>query len=156
MTQRPPASSPADVDPAYARFLQLFNRREFWESHEALEGPWREHGSEFYHALILFASAFVHVNRGNRHGIAAQLEKARPLLEARTPHYLGLDVDAILQHAAICRHIVAENRDAPDEAWDVLIPTPRLSFDPDLVRGDEPELVPPAGSDREAGAEAGK
>ena len=140
MTPTTTPESPADIAPAYARFLELFNRGEFWESHEALEAPWREHGSEFYHALILYASAFVHVNRGNRHGIAAQLGKARPLLEARRPHYLGLDVDRILEHAAVCRHIVAENREAPVEAWDVLIPSPRLDFDPGRVRGDEPEL----------------
>lgn len=140
MTPRMPLTTPAAIDPAYARFLELFNRGEFWESHEALETPWREHGSEFYHALILFASAFVHVNRGNRHGIAAQLGKAQPLLEARRPHYLGLDVDGILEHAAVCRHLVAENHGAPDDAWDVLIPAPRLAFDPERVRGDEPEL----------------
>ena len=148
MTAKPTPSTPAAIDPGYARFLELFNRGEFWESHEALEGPWREHGSEFYHALILFASAFVHVNRGNRHGIAAQLAKAQPLLESRRPAYLGLDVDAVLEHTAVCRHIVAENREAPHEAWDVLIPTPRLFFDPALVRGDEPELDPAAPATR--------
>ena len=128
------------VDPAFARFLDLFNRGEFWESHEALETAWRATGSEFYHALILYASAFVHVQRGNRHGIAAQLGKAQPLLERRRPADLGLDVDAMLEHAAICRHIVAENREAPSPAWHVLIPLPRLLFDPARVRGDEPEL----------------
>ena len=129
------------MDPAFAAFLDRFNRGEHWESHEALEGAWRETGSEFYHALILYASAFVHVRRANRHGIAAQLAKAEPLLEPRRPHYLGLDIDAMLRHSMVCRHVVVENRDAPDEAWRVLIPNPRLVFDPDLVRGDEPELT---------------
>lgn len=129
-----------EIAPAYARFIELFNQGEFWESHEALEEPWREHGSEFYHALILYASAFVHVNRGNRHGIAAQLRKAQPLLERFRPSYLGLDVDRLLDHAAACRQLVAEVSEAPEEAWDVLIPTPRLAFDPARVRGDEPEL----------------
>ena len=130
----------ASVDPRYARFIELFNRAEFWESHEALEDVWRETGSEFYHALILYASAFVHVKRGNRHGIAAQLSKAEPLFEPRRPTYLGLDVDAILEHSTVCRHLVAENQDAPGVAWEVLIPFPRLVFGPDRLRGDEPEL----------------
>lgn len=128
------------VDLRFARFLDLFNRTEFWESHEALEDAWRETGSEFYHALILYASAFVHVKRGNRHGIAAQLSKAEPLFEPWRPDYLGLDVEAILEHSAVCRHLVAENRDAPDVAWEVLIPFPRLAFDPARLRGDEAEL----------------
>ena len=141
MSTRPAGpDDPADIERGYAEFLELFNRQRFWDSHEVLEGPWRESGSEFYHALILYASAFVHVHRGNRHGIAAQLGKAMPLLETRRPHYLGLDVDALLEHAMVCRHIVAENREAPPDAWHVLIPTPRLRYQPELVRGDEPEL----------------
>lgn len=149
MTNQPAApATPAEVDPAFAGFLDLFNRQEFWESHEALEAAWRENGSEFYHALILYASAFVHVRRGNRHGIAAQLGKAQPLLQSRRPHYLGLDVDAILEHATVCRHIVVENREAPMQAWQVLIPTLRLTYHPERVRGDEPEL---AAGERSAG-----
>jgi len=138
-TSRPAEAT--DIDAAYGEFLDLFNRSQFWESHEALEDAWRRTGSEFYHALILYASAFVHVRRGNRHGIAAQLGKAQPLLESRRPHYLGLNVDAMLEHALICRHIVAENREAPSEAWTLLIPMPQLRFDPAHVRGDEPELA---------------
>ena len=121
-------------------FIDLFNQGEFWESHEALEKAWRETGSEFYHALILFASAFVHVRRGNRHGIASQLGKADPLLKKRCPHYLGVDVQALVAHGEVCRHLVAENREAPDGAWPVLIPIPRIRLDPALIRGDEPEL----------------
>jgi hypothetical protein len=41
-------------------FVARFNAREFWESHEVLEIPWRTGRSEFYHGLILYASAFVH------------------------------------------------------------------------------------------------
>lgn len=135
-------ATPAGLDPAFLHFLDLFNQGEFWESHEALEGPWRETGSEFYHALILFASAFVHVQRGNRHGIAAQMGKAEPLLQKHADHYLGIDVDALLSHATIVRHLVAENRDAPNDAWSVLIPIPRITLDPARIRGDEPELRP--------------
>lgn len=127
--------------PALAKFLDLFNGGEYWESHEALEGAWRETGSEFYHALILFASAFVHVQRGNRHGISAQLGKAEPLLERLRPHYLGVDAEALLAHASICRHLVAENREAPEDAWPVLIPFPRIDWKAEHVRGNEPELI---------------
>lgn len=132
--------TPAHIDPAYAEFLDLFNRGRFWDSHEALEPAWRRTASEFYHALILFASAFVHVERGNRHGIAAQLGKAQPLLHARKPAYLGLDVDHMVELSVTCRQIVAENREAPPEAWPILIPFPKLDFDPARVSGDEPEI----------------
>jgi uncharacterized protein len=137
--------TPAEIEPAYGEFLDLVNRGRFWDSHEALEPAWRRTNSEFYHALILFASAFVHVQRGNRHGIAAQLGKAHPLLHPRKPAYLGLDVDRIIEHSTTCRQLVAENRDAPRDAWPILIPFPRLEYDPARVRGDEPELEAPGG-----------
>jgi predicted metal-dependent hydrolase len=132
--------TPDAIGHEYARYLDLLNRGDVWDSHEALEPAWRRTRSDFYHALILYASAFVHVQRGNRHGIAAQLAKAEPLLRAHQPHYLGLDVGRILDHAAACRQIVAEHPDAPAEAWTVLVPFPRLDFDPARVRGDESEL----------------
>ena len=31
--------------------VELFNQEAFWESHEVLEGPWRETGSDFYHGV---------------------------------------------------------------------------------------------------------
>ena len=76
-----------DLPQALHRFLELFNAREYWESHEVLEGPWREWGSDFYQGLILYASAFVHAQRGNPRGIRAQLEKAERKL-ARVPAML--------------------------------------------------------------------
>lgn len=131
----------APVDPGYTLFLDLFNQGRYWDSHEALEPAWRETRSDFYHALILFASAFVHVQRGNRHGIGAQLAKAEPLFHPRRPHYLGLDVDRILDHSADCRIIVANNPHTPPQDWKSLIPTPTLHFDPALILGSEPELL---------------
>ncbi len=47
-------------------FVELFDQEAFWASHEVLEGSWRETDSDFYHGLILYTSAFVHVRRGNR------------------------------------------------------------------------------------------
>ena len=55
--QPPRPATAADVDAAFAAFLDLFNRGEYWDSHEALEAAWRRTGSEFYHALILFSTA---------------------------------------------------------------------------------------------------
>jgi uncharacterized protein len=132
--------TPDDIDPGYSRFLALFDQGRFWDSHEALEGSWRESRSPFFHALILLASAFVHVQRGNRHGISAQLAKADAILRGYRPCYLGIDVDGLLELTHACRQIVAENPDAPPHAWTVLIPVPRLEFEPTRLRGDEQEL----------------
>lgn len=129
------------------RFVELVRREAFWESHEALEEAWRETGSEFYHGLILYASAFVHAQRGNRHGILAQLGKAERVLDPYPDAYLGLDVAAIREHARRCRRLVELREEPPEGAsWEELVPFPRLEPRAERVRGDEPELSPPPGS----------
>ncbi len=123
---------------ALQEFINLFNRASFWESHEVLEKPWRDRRSDFYKGLILYASAFVHVQRRNPRGVLAQLRKAERHLTPYRPAYLGLDVEAILAHAAECiRHFQHE----PVE-WESLFPPP-FAPDPRLVRGEEPELQEP-------------
>ena len=121
-------------------FLARFNRAEFWESHEVLEVPWRKNRSEFYKGLILFASAFVHVQRRNPRGILAQLGKAERHLERFRPTYLGVNVEELLAHSARYRAIVARYPE-PHAAWEELIPSIRIQAARELVRGDEPELA---------------
>lgn len=52
--------------------VELFNQEAFRASHEVLEGSWRETDSDFYHGLILYTSAFVHVRRGNRSSLTGE------------------------------------------------------------------------------------
>ncbi len=130
-----------DLPQALHRFLELFNAREYWESHEVLEGPWREGGSDFYQGLILYASAFVHAQRGNARGVGAQLEKTERKLAGYRPCYLGVDVDAVLAHAARCREVVEGRRDDDPRSLLEVVDVPRLELDTRFVRGDEPELL---------------
>lgn len=129
------------------RFVELFNRGEHWESHEVLEGPWREGRSSFYHGLILFASAYVHRDRGNLHGVDAQMRKALDAFDGTPGAYLGLDVQAIQREARRVRRIVAEERRWRDQEvdegrdWLERVAPPRLEVDPGRVRGDEPEAA---------------
>ena len=129
-----------DLPQALHRFLELFNAGEYWESHEVLEGPWREGGSDFYQGLILYASAFVHAQRGNPRGVGAQLEKTERKLAGYRPYYMGVDVAAVLAHAARCRELVERRRDQDPSSWLGVANVPRLELDTRLVRGDEPEL----------------
>jgi predicted metal-dependent hydrolase len=113
-------------------FVTTFNAGSFWESHEILEGAWRETGSDFYQGLILFASAFVHVRRANPHGVGAQLAKAENRLAGYRPAYMGVDVDGLFDAADAARRALEVG---------VLPVAPDLRLDPTLVRGDEPELA---------------
>ena len=127
MTNRPFPS-------AYQEFVTLFNRGAFWDSHEVLEDAWRAAGSDFYQGLILVASAFVHVERRNAHGVRAQLAKAAARLEPYRPSHLGMDVAGLLAACAAAREAV--ERGVWPEA-------PRLALEPALARGDEPEWRAP-------------
>jgi hypothetical protein len=56
---------------AFLRGVELWNRGEFWEAHEAWEGPWRAAGRDtplgrFLQGLILLAAAGVKHERGAR------------------------------------------------------------------------------------------
>lgn len=152
---RPPGSGGADTcgragsggrtfPRAYLQFLELFNQQRFWEAHEVLEGPWRVNRSPFYKGLIIYASAFVHVQRGNPIGVANQMAKVLHYLPPYRPHYLGLDVDAILEDARQCRQqVLAEEAALLTDPQRVreCIAFPRLRLEPGHCRGDEPELT---------------
>lgn len=135
---------------AFLEFVRLFNEGRYWDSHEALEDRWRRTESDFYQGLIIYASAFVHAERGNMNGVEAQLEKALRYLDPYPDCYHGLDVAELRGEAARCLDLVRGRRvEAPTARQDDrerLLPTPRLEPDESLVRGDEPELTPPRGS----------
>ncbi|ADU50461.1 Methyltransferase type 11 [Thermaerobacter marianensis DSM 12885] len=140
----PGAQGPDDaphrlVPPPLATFLWLYHRGRFFESHEVLEEAWHRSRSDFYHGLIILAAAFVRRDRGTPRGVRRNLAKARRYLAKYRPHYLGLDVDAIL--AFIDRQIPAVERagDPEGEALRRLVPDLPLPVHPGWVRGDEPE-----------------
>lgn len=121
-------------------FIDHFHRGEYWESHEVLEGPWREGRSGFYKGLILLASAWVHVQRRNPRGVRAQARKAERELAPFGPTYLGLDVAAILRSLAAMRAVAHHADDPARVPWHDLPAPPALDPSPARLRGDEPEL----------------
>src|SRR2546422_10199495 len=59
------------------RARDLFNARDYWAAHEALETVWRsilrdgdEAAARVWQGLIQGAAALLHQRRGNRHGVA--------------------------------------------------------------------------------------
>lgn len=129
---RPLTRAPAPL----RRFLELYGAGRFWDSHEALEEAWRSTGSDFYQGLILYASAWVHWERGNAHGVQAQLRKASERLAAYPAAYLGLNVSALRDHCSAVRLELARHPDG----WRDRVAAGPLEFAPDRVRGDEVEL----------------
>jgi len=88
----------------YYRYFELFNSEEFWEAHEALEEIWKETDNDlFLRGLIVFAAAFVHVQRNNPSGCRKVLDKCIEWLGPYSPRHWDLDVDQVLAHARSCR-----------------------------------------------------
>ena len=98
---------------ALRSFLALYGAGEYWKSHEALEGAWRASRDDFAQALILLASAWVHWERDNAHGVRAQLSKTLEKLAHCPSSHHGFDVDAIRAH---CAHVLAIMDSHPD-SW---------------------------------------
>jgi predicted metal-dependent hydrolase len=120
--------------------MRCFNAGDYWESHEVVEAVWRTSRSRFYHGLILYASAWVHVRRGNAAGVRAQAGKALAELSPYLPGYLGLDVEAIVRdlHRLAGTGIDAERVEMTSPLTGMI--PPLLELQPGRVRGDEPEL----------------
>jgi len=91
--------APADVPNAIRRGAALFNSGLFFECHEFFEDVWRATGPPertFYHGLVQAAAGCYHAEKGNAHGAAVLLDKARDKLAAYAPRYLGVDVAGLL------------------------------------------------------------
>ncbi|HKX16638.1 MAG TPA: DUF309 domain-containing protein [bacterium] len=94
-TEPPPPGMPIEVH----RGAALFNAGLCFEAHEYWEDVWRASRPPeraFYHGLVQAAAGCYHAEKGNAHGAAVLLSKARAKLEAYAPRYLGLDVAALL------------------------------------------------------------
>ena len=85
-------SAAADSD-WFERGLDLFNRGQFFECHEAWEEVWkRSDGDEklFYQGLIQAAVAILHAQRGNLQGARSILEKSLAKLDAMPAEHMGI------------------------------------------------------------------
>ena len=98
-------------------FLRLFNAREFFDAHDALEEFWQEYGGgdrTFYQGLIQIAVALEHAQRGNKKGAGGVLGSARRRLQPYLPHYEGFDLTGLLVQAARCIEEGEEPPQLPD------------------------------------------
>lgn len=135
----------ARLPAAFREFVRLFNERRFWDSHEVLEQPWRRNRSDFYQGLIIFASAYVHAQRGNPAGVRKQMAKVFGKLKPYRPHYLGVDVDQVLQWSADAVAFVDRHPDLRGPALADSVPYPTLTPKASFIRGDEKELLEQTG-----------
>jgi len=90
------------MDELLQRGIRLFNQREFFRCHEALEEAWKpERGPRrlFLQALIHLAVGFYHCQRGNPVGADRQLRKGLKKLAAYLPSCEGIDTARLYQES---------------------------------------------------------
>ena len=92
----------ADFRKHLERGIDLFNRRRFFEAHEAWEDGWLLETGEprrFLHGLIQVAAALVKLSRGEPRGTVTLLDKGLPKLRGIPGKRYGLDLEALLGEA---------------------------------------------------------
>lgn len=81
----------------FARGMEQFNRRHFFESHETWEEVWLrapEPDKTFLQGIIQVAAAFHHYARGNRAGAESLMRAGLSKLEKFQEDYRGLKLEA--------------------------------------------------------------
>lgn len=100
-------------DPRLLEAVRLFNDREFFECHDALEELWGDElgeRREFYQGLIHAAVALFHFGEGNLGGARKMHGSATRYLEPYRPGRMGIDLDRFLAefHACFAELLAAE------------------------------------------------
>ena len=78
-----------------------FNNERFWESHEALEGAWKQcqgDEKELIQGIILVAAAFVHYQKYENEICLSVLNRALKKLHGKSGEYHDVSIDSIKQN----------------------------------------------------------
>jgi hypothetical protein len=84
--------------------IAQFNRGEFFEQHETLELLWRAERRDIrylYQGILQIGVAFHHLRRLNHHGTVYMLTRGPRYLAPFAPCCQGVDVQALLDEAAV-------------------------------------------------------
>ena len=95
---------------SFVQGVEHFNRREFWEAHEAWEVIWLAAQTEveqFLQGLIQIAAAYHHVKRGTFRGAVRLFEAGLRRLDPFPAGYCDLDRDAVERAARETRERLA-------------------------------------------------
>ena len=120
-----------DLDPRYLCYFHCFNRQQFYEAHDALEGLWLERRHEtdgpFFKGLIQLAGAFVHLQKHRLQPAAALLKLAHTNLSQFPACHWRLNLTNVLSMIELWmgRLKVDQHRMAPLPA----IVAPRLTLE---------------------------
>lgn len=102
MMTRPCTESPP---PALLKGIAEFNRGDFFECHETLEGLWMEESRpirRFYQGILQIGVAFLHLRAGRYRPVVTLLERGHGYLSPFSPSCMGVNVAQLLADAGCC------------------------------------------------------
>ena len=128
---------PATERKLYLDGIELFNRHDYFDAHEAWEDAWHmAYGikHDFYQGMIQCAVALEHYRRSNPRGVVSLYKSYPPKFEHVPPVFMGLDVTNFLAGMRDALRPVVEADPLPDKGQIELdlSRTPRidLQYDP--------------------------
>ena len=84
--------------------FEQFNRGEYWDQHETLEGIWRAEQDRtirnFYKGVIQVGVGFHHLRKGNYNGVLKVLGRGINYLKPYAPECYGVDVARLIAEAS--------------------------------------------------------
>ncbi|HTR80811.1 MAG TPA: DUF309 domain-containing protein [Bacteroidota bacterium] len=112
----------------FARGVALFNARNFFDCHDAIEEiwmEWRGNDRTFFQGIIHVAVGFYHLENGNFRGSRSQLTKGITKLQRFRPAYFGIELEDFLDKTSRCLQWVVDREQGQDApTFDTrLIPT---------------------------------
>lgn len=111
--------------PALLHGIEEFNRQEFFEQHETLEGIWIQEPDAvryLYQGILQVGVGFYHWRRGNWRGAVAKLRHGLSKLEPYRPTCMTIDVERLVAETTLLRDEL--ERRGPDDLPP--FPPPRL------------------------------
>lgn len=114
----------------FLKAVELFNRGEWFQSHELIEDLWvHEQGEtrDFYQGIIQVGAALYHWKGGNFNGAVSLLEKGLERLRRARPVCLGVDAYAfVVATDRLRRELGPLGPESMDKLDPALIPRLRL------------------------------
>ena len=106
------------VDVRLKKGIELFNREEFYECHEVIEGLWlatQDEYKDLYKGIIQAAVSLHHLKRGNVRGARKLYHTSKKYLKGYQPRVLGLDIKKLTQNLEEC--FERNSKYMPKIAW---------------------------------------
>jgi ribulose-phosphate 3-epimerase len=112
------AVEPESGGDGLARGVELFNKGEFWEAHEAWEGAWMPHRhqpeGDFYKGLVQVAAGFYHYRRRNRNGALIKWRDGADYLRRFAPQREGIPLQPLIERVDAYRQELESGDDWPE------------------------------------------